>query len=494
MQPGSMTLASPCSVETRSLADSLRSLVGRQQFEHWFGDKTQLVVEDDTLVVLAPSPFLMQWLQKKFRQQLAAAACAVLGLGARLRFEVAAEPLSPRGDSSTAPASVDMSHAPAEVLPSSSPATPRSVLKMAEAPTLDARELQPVARRTGRRFADLADLVAGSCNQLALTAVAQVCARPLESSGPLFIYGPVGVGKTHILEGTYRHIRRQIPQAHVLFLTSEQFTNYFTQAYRDHTLPAFRQRFRTVDALLIDDVDFVEGKRAVEEEFLHTVRQLESHGKLFVACGDRHPRLMTKISDELRTRLLAGMVCRLETPDLETRGKIVAQRAARLDAEFTPEALRYVAERFSGSVRELEGALHSLQVYSRMTGKRVGITVAREALADLERDCLRIVRLDDVERVVCGLFGLGGDELRSARRTRTLAEPRMLAMYLARRLTRAAYSEIGRHFGGRNHATVISAERKVASWLSAGAAVQIAARSWQVAEVVQTLEQQLLAG
>jgi chromosomal replication initiator protein len=259
-------------------------------------------------------------------------------------------------------------------------------------------------------------------------------------------------------------------------------------------MPAFRNRFRTVDVLLVDDVDFLDAKRGVQEEFLHTWQQLESHGKLVVACGDRHPRLMTKISDELKTRFLSGMVCRLEPPDLETREQIAICKARSLPGEFSPEALKYAARRFSNNVRELEGALHCLQVYHRMTGQRVGASAARQVLADLERDCLRVVRMADIERVVCDVFGIESVDLKSARRARSVCEPRMLAMYLARRHTRAAYSEIGAFFGGRNHATVISADRKVGAWLAQNAQVKIASQTWRLVDVISTIEQQLQAG
>ena len=327
-----------------------------------------------------------------------------------------------------------------------------------------------------------------------MTAVRQASERPDGTGGGLFIYGPVGAGKSHLLEGLYREIRRTTSALQILFLTSEQFTNHFTQAYRDHTLPAFRQRFRTVDVLLVDDIDFLDAKRVVQEEFLHTFQQLESHGKLVVACGDRHPRLLLKISDELKTRFLSGMVCRLDVPDLETRERIAVCKARRLDADFSPEVLKYVARRFSNNVRELEGALHCLQVYHRMTGKRVGMTAAREVLGDLERDCLRVVRMADIERAVCDLFGLDAADLKSSRRARSVSEPRMMAMYLARRHTRAAYSEIGQFFGGRNHATVISADHKVAAWLAENAEVKVASQTWKLSDVLDTLEQRLLAG
>jgi chromosomal replication initiator protein len=172
----------------------------------------------------------------------------------------------------------------------------------------------------------------------------------------------------------------------------------------------------------------------------------------------------------------------------------VTGKSARLEADLSPEALKYVARRFTNSIRELEGALHCLQVYHRMTGKRVGASAARQVLGDLERDCLRVVRMAEIEQAVCDLFGLEATDLKSPRRSRSVSEPRMLAMYLARRLTRAAFSEIGNFFGGRNHATVISADRKVAEWLAKDVQVKIAAQSWRVADVLSTLEQQLLAG
>jgi len=482
-----LVCALPNPARDESVKEVLASLIGERQFELWFRQKTRLAVEDDELVVYAASPFHQKWLQKQHRLPLVRAAQTVLGPSARVRFEVDAE-LSRSAITGIA-GDADSTVSMAVALPRPAGATTQA------ARSADASESTAAAPlRQGRRFAELRDFVVGDCNEMAMTAVRQICERPDGTSGPLFVYGPVGMGKTHLLEGLYREVRRKNPALQVIYLTSEQFTNHFTQAFRDRTMPAFRQRFRTVDVLLVDDVDFLDAKRAVQEEFLHTYQQLESHGKLLVACGDRHPRLLTKISDELKTRFLSGMVCRLEPPDLKTREAIVVSKAHRLDADFSPEVLKYVARRFSNSVRELEGALHCLQVYHRMTGKRVGTSAARQVLGDLERDCLRVVRMADIERAVCDLFGLDAAELKSARRTRSVSEPRMLAMYLARRHTRAAYSEIGEYFGGRNHATVISADRKVAEWLAGDAQVKVASQSWRLADVLCTLEQQLLAG
>jgi len=485
MQPECVVSVAPVPAPEQAISEVLLSLIGQRSYDLWFRQKTRLAVEHDELVVYAASPFLLSWLQKQHRAPLAQAARTILGAAARLKFDVDANlAAAMRPAQAQPPARETCSGALAQAEPAME-APPRTASVPMAAAT---------AVRNGRRFSDLADFVIGPNSALAMTAIGQVGEGGAAAAGSLFIYGPVGSGKSHLLEGLYRELRRKQPDWQVLFLSSEQFTNYFTQAYREHTLPAFRQRFRMVDALLVDDVDFLDAKRVVQEEFLHTFQQLESRGKLLVACGDRHPRLLSKVSEELKTRFLSGMVCRLELPDFETRQRIAAGKARRMNADFSPEVLSYVASRFTTSVRELEGALHCLAVYRRMTGKRVGTGAARTVLGDLERDCLRVVRIADIERAVCDLFGLDAGDLKSPCRARSVSEPRMLAMYLARRHTRAAYSEIGAYFGGRNHATVISADRKVKKWLSQGAELRIASQKWRLAEVLETLEQQVLAG
>lgn len=524
MQPKMMAPAAPHGSEGGQVALQFRELIGERSWEHWFQNQTRFEVQEGELLVSVPSPFLLKWVQKQFLGALREAAASVLGCAALVRLEVAA---SPRGTSAGLLPSVMLKladavaprerssaavshHSDTIQVPAQRPAIrsacathasssetlfageETSVAETVRGGTTVSAAALPTPRTGGRRFADLCDFVVGPCNELAVAATRQVAAA-LGEINPLFVFGTAGNGKSHLLEGIYRQVRRSQPALQVLYLTAEQFTNFFTQALREHTLPAFRQRFRNVDVLLVDDIDFLDGKRVVQEEFLHTFKQLEGHGRQIVLAADRHPRLLSKISEELRTRFLSGIVCRLEAPDLETRRKILARKAARLEGEFTPEALEYIATRFTQNVREIEGALQCLKTVHCMTGKRVGVTAARQVLSDLERDCIRVVRLADVERAVCTLFGLGDDELRSSKKTRSLSQPRMLAMYLARKHTRAAYGEIGAYFGGRNHSTVIAAENKISEWLASPAPIRIATRLWEPAEVVEAIEQQLLA-
>lgn len=480
-----------------ALETLLRTTIGPQSHQLWFRGKTALTIRHDELIVRVASPFLSTWLQRQFRDPLSSVATSVLGPAGRVRFEIDGSlAISSATDADNVTASLPRGGAkttepqlPANITPSSV-APPRG----SEAATFVKTDVaQKTATSSARRFSHLTDFVAGSCNQLAFTAARQVSEAPGDRLNPLYLFGGVGLGKTHLLEGIYCELRQRFPNWNIVFLTSEQFANYFTQALRSHTLPSFRQRFRGVDVLLVDDVDFLDGKRVIQEEFLHTVKTLESLGKQLIVTADRHPRLLSQTSEELSTRFVSGLVCRLETPDLDTRTRIVQYKLTRRQLELTPDAVALIAQWFCNNVRELEGALNCLEAHFAMNQQRLTGPNARQILADLQRDCIRIVRLADVERVVCDLFRMIPDELRSSSRARNVSQPRMLAMFLARKLTQAAYSEIGEFFGGRNHSTVISAERQVQEWLAVDTSFTIATRQWSAGELLQTLEQQLLA-
>lgn len=477
----------------------LQDRLGAKRFGLWCDGKIRLSIHDDRLTVSVGSPFLLNWMQKQFRGEMTHAARVVLGHSAQVGFDVDASlsvkrpSLDASSEATRRPVHVDaLKPARGSVPQSTGGEVPPSIITPAQKVVAGAVPTWSSTR--SRRLADLSDFVSGPQTELALAAARQFSGGQQVPFNPLYVCGPVGSGKTHLLEGICRQLKRTQPAANVVLITAEAFANYFTQALRDHSLPGFRQRFRGVDVLIVDNVEFFESKRVFQEEFLHTFSDLADHGRPIVLSGTRHPRLLTKLSDELVSRFQSGLVCRLETPDLATRMRIVEAKAARLPGEFAPEALEYIAQRFQGSVRELEGALNCLQTYHGMTRKRVTVPIARDVLADLERDCLRLIRLADVERVVCQVFGIRPKDLQSESRVRTISQPRMLAMFLARKHTPSAYSEIGQHFGGRNHSTVMSAERKVQQWLEQNETIKVASQTWSIGEILQTLEQQLLAG
>jgi chromosomal replication initiator protein len=543
MQPGDTAVADPVTREGEILRE-LEQRIGSRSFNLWVRNNASIEIAQEQVTVNAHNKFLLSWLQQRYRPAIMQSVELVLGDAVAVRFRelpaTSAQPIcatqtretpseSPQcaatlpnqalhvNQSEARPAAGSLSAlaiptttiavSGAKQTLSKNAATPvgnvTGALAAAKIPSASASDSQPHSSQpnnappsraqSGRRFADLNDFVTGPGNHLAFSAALQICEQP-GSYNPLVLHGGVGIGKTHLLEGVYRRMRVLRPSSRVLFLSAESFANYFTQALRDRTLASFRQRFRGVDVLMIDDVDFLDGKRVIQEEFLHTVRQLESYGRQVALTADRHPRLLTRLSEELVTRFMSGIVCRLESPDLNTRRTIVARKAARMTARITDEAIEFVVQRFALSVRELEGALNFLENYGQTTGKMINLTVARTVLADLDRDCVRIVRVAEVEQAVCRLFSVGVDDLRSPRRTRTVSQPRMLAMYLARKMTQAAYTEIGEHFGGRNHSTVMSAEKRVRDMLEADATVRAGTQEWKLGDLLASLEQQLLTG
>ena len=480
------------SATTESNAQSIYQLlaqqVGERSFQNWFAGKVSLKLDGNSLVIGVASPFLLTWMQKKFSSPIYETAVACCGPSAEYRFEVNPDLAGPENSSSAKDDSAEINTAPSV---DSTVADSKTNPKTERQQQNQSRQQQSPYK--GRRFSDLSSFVTGKSNQLAFMATQQASDQPGALYNPLLIHGGVGVGKTHLLEGFYRKVRQQYPSLQVVFLTAESFGNYFSEALQERSLPGFRQRFRNVDVLIIDDIDFFESKRMFQEELLHTIKHLESHGRQLVFSSDRHPRLLTKMSEELTTRFLSGLVCRMESPETELRLEIARQRALKLKTRITEGALEYVARRFTNNVRELEGAINCLQTYQVMTNQKITTSMARQILADLERDCIRIIKLDDIKQIVCNTFGVSEADLKSSRRARNISQPRMLAMFLARKLTQAAYSEIGDFFGGRNHSTVMFAEKQVRKWLENHSSIQVALQEWPTEEIIESLEQQLLA-
>ena len=311
------------------------------------------------------------------------------------------------------------------------------------------------------------------------------------SFNPLVIHGGIGLGKTHLLEGVAQTLRARHPGMNVLQITAESFTNTFLDAMRHGALHAFRMKYRAVGALLIDDVHFLAAKRATQDEMLHTFNALMAEGAPIVMTTDQHPKLITKLPDELVTRFLAGMVVRVDPPDLATRQAILRAKAESRGVELPQAVVNYIAENLRASVRELEGAMNSVLAHAQLSGKRIDLNLAKSALRDTIRHTAQAVALRDVERAVCQLFQIDADTLKSEGRSRAVSYPRMLAMYLARKHTGCAYSEIGRFFGGRNHSTVIAAEKKVGLWLREEKRNGVLAGFETASDILSALEQAL---
>lgn len=478
----------------------VRGIVGEQNFQHWFHKRTRFELSGDRLIVRVPNPFILGWLLRRFRSNLNQAAQQVLGPSATSQFEVDESLMAQCADHKSDVPSGQLSYTTESVTQEErrnrKSLVPERTLSRPSSNT----ELSDYDRPgtlclpgNRRRFRGFDSFVAGDCNNLAVLAARQVSASPGERFNPLFIYGGTGTGKTHLLEAMYTETRRSHGDKNVMYLTCEAFTNYFTSAIGSKTVPSFRQRFRNVEVLLIDNIEFLDNKRATQEEFLHTISQVIDHGGQVVISSDRHPRLLTKHREELTTRFMSGLVCRIESPDENTRYKLAKALTAGMKAVFCDDAIEYVVRKCRRNVRELQGALNQLDGRFALDGRRITLSIARDVLGEMAEESRKLVRISDVEKIVCEVFGVTVADLRSSSRRRSVALPRAIAMYLARRVTKSAYREIGMYFGGRDHSTVVAAERKVTDWVSSSEPIGLptSCSGRTIVELVEELENRL---
>lgn len=466
-----------------ALRTALADKVGKDRFELWFGTNMQLEFDGATLTIGARSQFLQDWLRRNFRTHIESACLATLGRCPDLRFRI---------DESSSTELVSPVVAPRTSPPASQPRPLTLCTISTDEASAQTPSVQPVQKSTRRSFADLNSFVTGRSNRLARTVAETVIEQPGRMS-PLLVHGPTGVGKTHLLEGIWTAARKRRGMT-AIYLSAEQFTSSFLQALRGSGLPSFRQKYRGVELLILDDLQFLCGKRCTQVELLYTMNTLLREGRQLVLAADRPLSELEDLGPEMLSRLSGGMVCEIEPPDYETRVAILQQMAHRFELALPHEVQRFVASQLTSHARELSGALCRLQATSQASGRPVDLAMAEGALAEMIRHSSRLVRLPDIEKAICGTFGLEPSSLQSTRKTKGVSQPRMLAMWLARKYTRAALSEIGHYFGRRSHSTVVSAQKRVEDWLAAGTSLQMASRTWRIDDAIHQIEQSLLAG
>jgi chromosomal replication initiator protein len=327
------------------------------------------------------------------------------------------------------------------------------------APTPVARAPELVSRYTFDKF------VVGPTNQFAHAAARMVAEAPASRWNPLFIYGGVGLGKTHLLQAIGHEIHRQHPEWAVTFITCEKFVTDFIGSIRRSSgtsMEDFRARYRTApDVLLIDDIQFLSNKDSSQDEFFHTFNALHYAHKQIVLTSDKLPAELPGVEDRLRSRFTWGLIAEVETPDLETRVAILKRKAEAERVSLPDEVALYLAAHVKSNVRELEGALLRLAARASFHGQEISIEIAREALAKLIANAPSGLTIEAIQREVAGYFDVKLHDLKGPKRHRAIAHPRMIAMYLARKLTNMSFPEIGSRFGGKDHSTVISAVRKI---------------------------------
>ena len=303
--------------------------------------------------------------------------------------------------------------------------------------------------------------VIGSGNQFAHAACQAVAQRPSKAYNPLFLYGGVGMGKTHLMQAIGHEVKRLMPQAAICYVSSEKFTNEMINSLRYDKMTSFRDKFRNVDVLLIDDIQFLAQKERTQEEFFHTFNALHESMKQIVIASDRPPKELPEIEDRLRSRFEWGLIADIQPPDLETKVAILQKKAENEKVALPTDVALFIASNIRSNVRELEGALIRLIAYASLTGAEVNLPTAQQVLKNFIDAQTRKVTIDSIQKAVAEQFGLRVTEIKAKNNSRAIVYPRQIAMYLAKHLTEASLPEIGRQFGGKHHTTVMHSVDKI---------------------------------
>jgi chromosomal replication initiator protein len=429
------------------ILDSARDAVPEQSFRTWLTPTRAAALSDGELIVEVPSEFHVQWIEDKFGRLLEEAGRRVLGRPLRLSFRP--------GDTPPALTAVQVD-TPAAVEGGGPGWHPTTGLRL---------NSQLNERYTFDRF------VVGNNNQLAAAACHAVAEHPATMYNPLFLYGGVGLGKTHLMHAIGHRILSANPGAHVVYITSEQFTNELVTAIQEGTTPDFRRRYRRMDLLLVDDVHFLEGKERTQEEFFHTFNTLYDAQRQIVLTSDRPPKGIG-VEERLISRFEWGLVADIKPPDYETRYAILRKKAEDDRLTLDDEILSFIAHSCTASVRELEGAIIKLLAYSSLKNQEITVPLARQALTGILRQDTPQNRLtpEQIRDMVARRWSVRPDALSSKRRTKDLTVPRQVAMYLIKQVLDTPLVQIGDVFGGRDHSTVIHSIRKVESDMGEDAA------------------------
>ncbi len=337
--------------------------------------------------------------------------------------------------------------------------------EICEVPTLEEVCLPPQPRSTSKFNSKYTfdNYVVGSGNRLAHAAAMAVADNPAHAYNPLFLYGGVGLGKTHLLHAIGNQCQKNGKAA--MYVTSEEFTNDLIQSIRTHTTPEFRNKYRNIDILLIDDIQFIAGKESTQEEFFHTFNSLHSQEKQIVICSDRSPKSLLTLEERLRSRFEWGLIADIQAPDLETRQAILRSKAGNSGRIVPMDILEIIAKKFQSNIRELEGALNRILAFSDLSGLPINTSLVNSALADLLPQSTH-VEPNQIVNSVASVFNISRDRMLSKERSANIALPRQLAMYIMREDTGLSLPQIGNEFGGRDHTTVMYACEKMSSLLS----------------------------
>ena len=421
-----------------AISGRLKEVLSETTYDTWLAHAEPRSLGDGRLVVAVPNEFTRDWIESHFRGFVSAAARESFGRDhLRVSFVVR-----------------DRAASPAEPSPPSVEARPRA----AELQTGDSSDVGLNQKYTFDTF------IIGSSNRFAHAAALAVAEAPAQAYNPLFIYGSTGLGKTHLLQAIGHYVSQHSRRLTRRYVTSETFMNDFIDSLRDKRIEGFKRRYRNYDVLLIDDIQFFEGKERIQEEFFHTFNSLYEGGAQIIISSDRPPREIATLEERLRSRFEWGLLTDIQPPDLETRIAILRKKVNTERIAITdPEVLTFIASRVASNIRELEGALTRVVAFSSLTDRVMTVELAEHVLKDVfpQGDAAPEVTIPRIQEMISERFGVTLEELVSPRRSQSVAYPRQVAMYLSRELTDSSLPKIGKEFGGRDHTTVMHANSKI---------------------------------
>jgi chromosomal replication initiator protein len=413
--------------------------VNRYSYYTWFRQTALAADHGDTLSIRVADPMVVDWLTKHYALIIDEALAEVGRAGVRLSFQ-------PESADGGRPGLPELPPAPTDL-----PAAPEPV----DDPVVEA-DLGGLSPRYS-----FETFIVGASNQFAHAACRAVAEAPSRSYNPLFLYGGVGLGKTHLMHAIGHYVLTQSPGLKLTYISAERFMNEVVNAIRYDRIMEFRERYRGVDVLLVDDVQFIVGKERTQTEFFHTFNALHDAQKQIVLSSDCPPHQISELEERLRSRFEWGLIADIQPPDLETKIAILKRKAEAEGVPLPDDVALYIAGRIKSNIRELEGSLIRLLAYASLTGRDVSMSLVQEVLRDVLRHEDRAVTIDMIQKFVADYYQLKLVDLKSKNNSKSIALPRQVAMYLCKALTSASLPEIGKSFGGKHHSTVIHSIRKV---------------------------------
>lgn len=448
------------------VCDELEKTIGKNNFATWIKPLKFQSLHDGVAELVAPTSFVGNWVERNYANEILSHLAQAGHEASRLQFHV-----------ETAPAAK-----PAEQQPAPQQHKPRAAAAVAAAGG-DLPGAPIDARFTFDSF------VVGQPNELAHAAARRVAEGGEVTFNPLFLYGGVGLGKTHLMHAIAWELRKNRPELRVVYLSAEQFMYRFVQALRERDMIGFKELFRSVDVLMVDDVQFIAGKDSTQDEFFHTFNALVDQHKQIIISADRAPGEIKDLEERIKSRLQCGLVVDLHPTDYELRLGILQHKVEQYRAQYpglvvAPGVLEFLAHRISTNVRVLEGALTRLFAFASLVGREITMDLVQDCLADVLRASDRKVTIEEIQRKVSEHYNMRLSDMVGPKRHRTIARPRQMAMYLAKQLTSRSLPEIGRRFGGRDHTTVMHAVKRIE---------ELRAKDSQIAEDLEMLRRTLEA-